>query len=69
VLPAAVPLLVAYGDRDEIVPVDLGKRLFGVAPEPKRFARVRGAHHNDVFDAPSLLGAIAGFAREVVRTC
>jgi uncharacterized protein len=65
----AVPLLVAHGDRDEIVPLDLGRRLFGAAPEPKRFVRVRGAHHNDVFDVPALLDAIAGFAREVVRTC
>lgn len=63
----AVPLLVAHGDRDEVVPFELGRRLFAAAPEPKRFVRVRGAHHNDVLDAPSLLDAIAGFAREVVR--
>jgi hypothetical protein len=28
---------------------------------------VHGAHHNDVLDEPSLLDAVAGFAREVVR--
>ena len=60
-----VPLLVAHGDRDEIVPFELGERLFAAAPEPKRFVRVRGAHHNDVFDAPALLDTIAAFAREV----
>jgi hypothetical protein len=60
-----VPILVAHGDRDEIVPFDLGERLFAAAPEPKQFVRVRGAHHNDVFDAPALLDAIAAFAREV----
>jgi hypothetical protein len=63
----AVPLLVAHGDRDEIVPFELGERLFAAAPEPKRFVRVRGAHHNDVLDEPSLLDAITGFAREVLR--
>jgi hypothetical protein len=63
----AVPVLVAHGDRDEIVPFELGQRLFAAAPEPKRFVRVRGAHHNDVLDDPSLLDAIAAFAHEVVR--
>ena len=62
-----VPLLIAHGDRDEIVPFDLGERLFAAAREPKRFVRVRGAHHNDVLDVPSLLDAIAAFASEVVR--
>jgi hypothetical protein len=61
-----VPLLVAHGDRDEIVPFELGERLFAAAPEPKRFLRVRGAHHNDVFDSRELLDAIADFARDVV---
>jgi len=61
-----VPLLVAHGDRDEIVPFDLGERLFAAAPEPKQFLRVAGAHHNDVFDSPPLLDAIAAFARDVV---
>jgi fermentation-respiration switch protein FrsA (DUF1100 family) len=60
-----VPLLVAHGDRDEIVPFELGEQLFAAAPEPKRFLRIRGAGHNDVLDVPSLLDAIVGFAREV----
>ena len=59
-------LLVAHGDRDEIVPFELGQRLFAAAPAPKRFVRVHGAHHNDVLGASSLLDTIAGFAREVV---
>ena len=65
----AVPLLVARGDRDEIVRLELGKRLFGAAPEPKRFVRVRGAHQYDVFDRRRSSTPIAGFAREFVRTC
>jgi pimeloyl-ACP methyl ester carboxylesterase len=56
------PLLVAHGDRDEIVPFALGVRLFEAAPEPKRFLRLEGAAHNDVFDHPALLDAIARFA-------
>jgi hypothetical protein len=60
----SVPLLVAHGDRDELVPFELGERLYAAAPGPKRFFRAAGAHHNDVFEAPGLLDAIAGFARE-----
>jgi fermentation-respiration switch protein FrsA (DUF1100 family) len=60
------PLLVVHGDRDEIVPFELGERLFAAAPEPKRFVRVPGSHHNDVFDPPQVLDAIATFSREVV---
>jgi len=61
----SVPLFVAHGDRDEIVPFVLGERLFAAAREPKRFLRAAGKHHNDVFEAPGLLDAIAAFAREV----
>ena len=61
----SVPLLVAHGDRDEVVPFVLGEQLFAAAKEPKRFFRAAGAHHNDVFAAPRLLDAIAAFAREV----
>jgi hypothetical protein len=61
----SVPLFVAHGDRDEIVPYPLGERLFAAANEPKQFFRARGFHHNDVFDCPGLVEAIADFARRV----
>jgi hypothetical protein len=61
-----VPLFVAHGDEDEIVPYELGERLFAAAAEPKRFLRVRGATHNDVLGYPELLDAIADFARQTV---
>ena len=61
----SVPMFVAHGDRDEVVPFALGERLFAAANEAKRFLRAAGRHHNDVFDAPGLLDAIATFAREV----
>lgn len=61
-----VPVLVAHGDQDEIVPFELGEALFAAAPEPKRFHRIGGAHHNDTLASPDLLDAVAGFAREAV---
>ena len=62
----AVPILVAHGDRDDIVPFELGRRLFATANRPKRFLRVAGAHHNDVFAGPGLIEAIAEFAHAVI---
>ena len=62
----SAPVLVAHGDRDEIIPFELGERLFAAAPEPKRFLRIAGADHNDALGRPVLLDAIAEFAREAV---
>ncbi len=41
------PLLFFHGDRDDIVPFELGQQLFELAPEPKAFETIRGAGHND----------------------
>ena len=42
------PLLFFHGDRDEIIPLKLARRLFEAAPEPKWFVEVPGAGHNDL---------------------
>ena len=41
------PMLFFHGDQDEIVPFDLGRRLFEKASAPKQFITLSGAHHND----------------------
>lgn len=51
------PLLAIHGDRDTIVPFELGQQLFRGAPEPKSFHRVRGAGHNDI----SMVGGVEYF--------
>ena len=41
------PLLVMHGERDTVVPIAFGERLFALANEPKRFVRfAEGAHHD-----------------------
>jgi fermentation-respiration switch protein FrsA (DUF1100 family) len=40
--------LIIHGDRDEVIPFDLGRKLFDAAPEPKSFWAVNGGHHNDI---------------------
>jgi fermentation-respiration switch protein FrsA (DUF1100 family) len=42
------PLLFLHGDRDEIIPLKLGRSLFEAAPEPKSFIEIPGAGHNDL---------------------
>ncbi len=44
-----VPLLILHGDRDEVVPFEMGKLLYEAANEPKRFHTIRGASHNDTY--------------------
>jgi fermentation-respiration switch protein FrsA (DUF1100 family) len=42
------PLLVVHGERDQVVPIALGERLFALANEPKRFERFPAGHHVDL---------------------
>jgi fermentation-respiration switch protein FrsA (DUF1100 family) len=41
------PLLQTHGDADQIVPYELGRKLFNAANEPKQFVSVPGGGHND----------------------
>jgi fermentation-respiration switch protein FrsA (DUF1100 family) len=42
------PVLMLHGDRDNVVPIALGERLYGLVNAPKRFVRFPGAGHNDL---------------------
>ncbi|MGA7488277.1 MAG: alpha/beta hydrolase [Xanthobacteraceae bacterium] len=46
----AAPLLVLHGDRDRVVPMALGERLYALANAPKRFVRFPGGGHDDLGD-------------------
>jgi len=43
------PVMVIHGANDEIIPVDMGRRVFGAASEPKDLYIIPGAHHNDTY--------------------
>jgi fermentation-respiration switch protein FrsA (DUF1100 family) len=45
------PLLILHGDRDTIVPISQGRKLFNAANEPKQFQVLYGAGHNDTYIA------------------
>jgi fermentation-respiration switch protein FrsA (DUF1100 family) len=59
----SAPLLVIAGDRDDIVPESLSRRLYDAAGEPKRYVVVPGVGHNDpdLLDGSQMLNEIAGF--------
>lgn len=40
-----MPILIAHGDADTVIPFAQGERLFALANEPKAFVRMRGSDH------------------------
>lgn len=55
------PVLVTHGTRDEVIPVELGRKLFAAANEPKRLEIVEGGDHNLIGNGEAYLGRIADF--------
>ena len=43
----SVPLLIVHGDQDDVIPVEMGRRLFAAAHQPKELAIIKGAGHNN----------------------
>lgn len=60
-----VPKLVIHGEKDEIVPLSMGHKLFQAAPEPKYFFPIKGAGHNDTWfiGGKTYFETLAEFAR------
>ncbi|HEU4648528.1 MAG TPA: alpha/beta hydrolase [Gemmatimonadales bacterium] len=58
------PLLFLHARGDNIVPPELGRALYELAPEPKRFVELAGGH-NDAYvaDPAAYFDAIAGLLR------
>ena len=58
-----MPLLILHGERDTVVPIALGERLYALANEPKRFVRFADGGHEDL-DAHGAQEAFRAFLRE-----
>jgi fermentation-respiration switch protein FrsA (DUF1100 family) len=43
------PLLILHGEQDEVIPVEMGRRVYRAANEPKRIEVFRDGRHNDLF--------------------
>jgi pimeloyl-ACP methyl ester carboxylesterase len=61
----AVPKLVVHGDRDPIIPIELGRNLFAALPAPKQWVEVPGASHNDLLARPDTWQAIQTFLKSL----
>ena len=45
------PVMIVHGDRDEVVPTQMAEQLYDAARDPKRIYIVKGAQHNDTYEA------------------
>lgn len=45
----SIPKLFIHGENDEIVPFEMGKRLFNGSKEPKQFYAIKDSGHNDTY--------------------
>lgn len=63
------PVLVVHGGRDELIPVEQGKRLFDAAREPKQLKIIERAGHNDLsaVGGASYFDSLADFVRASVK--
>jgi fermentation-respiration switch protein FrsA (DUF1100 family) len=63
------PVLLLHGDRDGVVPLEEGERLFRSIRSPKRFHRIRGGGHNDAEprDPEAYWGAVEAFVGDLPR--
>jgi len=55
----AAPVLVIHGTADRVIPVEMGRALFGALTGPKDLLVIEGAAHNDCF----VVGEEAFYAR------
>ncbi|NLF33002.1 MAG: alpha/beta fold hydrolase [Planctomycetes bacterium] len=61
------PVLVIHSRDDEIIPFDMGRRVFEAAAEPRRFVAIRGGHNNGFIVSQELyVREMAAFLDEVL---
>lgn len=60
------PVLVMHSAQDDIVPYEMGRRLFAAAPEPKTFFEMQGSHNDGFLETGLPYGdAIGKFLRSL----
>ncbi|THJ24035.1 MAG: alpha/beta hydrolase [Nitrospira sp. CG24E] len=45
----SLPKLIIHGDKDDIIPIELGRQVFEAATPPKSFYVIPGADHNNTY--------------------
>jgi uncharacterized protein len=62
------PLLVIHGNRDTLIPLEFGKRLFAAANEPKEMEIVPGFGHDVLFEETTWAREVEFFKAAMNRT-
>jgi fermentation-respiration switch protein FrsA (DUF1100 family) len=66
---ARSPVMVLHSPDDEIMPFELGRRLYEAAPEPRRFVTLRGDHNGGfIVSRPAYDEALADFVASLGGT-
>jgi hypothetical protein len=55
----SLPKLIIHGEKDDIIPIDLGRQVFDAAKPPKEWYVIQGADHNNTYQ----VGGAAYFRR------
>jgi len=63
-----VPLLILHGERDDVIPVSMGREIARIANEPKRLVTFRNGGHSDLYvDGNAALDALRDWVRRLER--
>jgi fermentation-respiration switch protein FrsA (DUF1100 family) len=59
-----------HGDRDEVIPLELGRQVFEAAKPPKSFYVIKGADHNNTYHVggESYFHRFAEFVQSAIRS-
>lgn len=63
-----VPVLIAHGTADEVIPVEQGKKLYAAAREPKKLMIVPGGSHWLPGSGKAYVDAITDFMRDTLAS-
>ena len=55
----SLPKLIIHGDKDDIIPIELGRQVFDAAKPPKEWYVIAGANHNNTYH----VGGVVYFQR------
>ncbi len=66
VVERTCPLLEIHAEKDTIIPIQLGQRVFAAAAEPKKWITITGIDHNDF---PSVANQYQKPIQEFVSSC
>lgn len=63
------PVLVAHSPDDDLIPYEMGRRLFEAAHEPKQFVKLEGGHNElQYFNSQTYIDAVSGIIFGLSKT-